>query len=82
MRSGAPDSLDLMVALNYASLAVELVHDGRTGRMVALCNGCYRAVDINVVTGGAKRVDVQALYDAESYRPNIQSVSGKPMFLY
>jgi ATP-dependent phosphofructokinase / diphosphate-dependent phosphofructokinase len=82
MRSGAPDSLDLMVALNYASLAVELVHKGRTGRMVALCNGCYRAVDINVVTGGAKRVDVQVLYDAESYRPNIQNLNGKPMFLY
>ena len=73
MRSGA---------LNYATLAVELVQEGRTGRMVALCNGCYRAVDIHVVTGGAKRVDVQALYDAESYRPNIQSVSDKPMFLY
>jgi 6-phosphofructokinase len=82
MRSGAPDSLDLMVALNYANLAVELVHEGQTGRMAALCNGCYRAVDINVVKGGAKRVDVQALYDAETYRPNIQGVSGKPMFLY
>lgn len=82
MRSGAPDSLDLMVAFNYASQAIDLIHEGKTGRMTALRNGCYAAVDVSVVTGGAKRVDVEALYDAENYRPNIQNVGGKPMFLY
>jgi 6-phosphofructokinase len=81
MRSGAPDSLDLMVAFNYANLAIDLIHEGKTGRMTALRNGCYTTVDISAVTGGAKRVDVAALYDAASYRPKIQSVSGKPMFL-
>jgi ATP-dependent phosphofructokinase / diphosphate-dependent phosphofructokinase len=35
------------------------------------------------VTGeGAKRVDVDALYDVESYRPKVRQVTGKPMFLY
>ena len=40
MRSGAPDSLDLMVAANYAQMAMSLVEQGRFGRMVALRAAC------------------------------------------
>lgn len=36
MRSGAPDALDLMVGVNYASLAVSLLTGGVSGRMVTL----------------------------------------------
>jgi 6-phosphofructokinase len=82
MRSGAPDSLDLMVAFNYANLAMELIRQGRTGRMVALCQGRYTALDLSELKGEAKRVDVENLYDAQAYRPDIRSVDGKPMFLY
>ena len=82
MRSGAPDSLDLMVAFNYANLTMELIRQGRTGRMVALCQGRYMALDLAELKGGAKRVDVANLYDTQTYRPNIHSVEGKPMFLY
>jgi 6-phosphofructokinase 1 len=35
-----------------------------------------------VTRQGVKRVDVEALYDAGSYRPKIRHVDGKPMFLY
>jgi 6-phosphofructokinase 1 len=31
MRSGAPDALDLMMAINYANLAVSLIKDGASG---------------------------------------------------
>ncbi|MGD9366183.1 MAG: 6-phosphofructokinase [Desulfobacteraceae bacterium] len=82
MRSGAPDALDLMVAFNYATLAVDLIHEGLTGQMTVLQNGCYRSVDISVAAGGAKRVDVEALYDPNNYRPDIKRISAKPMFLY
>ncbi len=82
MRSGSPDSLDLMVALNYASMAVEQIRQGARGRMVALQAGRYATVDLEAVSGGAKRVDVAALYDTEAYRPHIRQVGGKPMFLY
>jgi 6-phosphofructokinase 1 len=82
MRSGAPDSLDLMVALNYANLAIDLIQNGNTGRMVSLNKGCYADVDINVLTGGAKRIDVESYYDVSAYRPSIRTVSEKPMFLY
>lgn len=82
MRSGSPDSLDLMVAINFAVMAADLVIGREFGRMVALRNGNYVNVPIGVVRQGVKRVDVGALYDAEAYRPKIRHVDGKPMFLY
>jgi 6-phosphofructokinase len=82
MRSGQPDALDLMVATNYAVMAADLLLEGTQGRLVALRNGTYVNVPIEVVRQGVKRVDVDALYDADEYRPKIRHVDGKPMFLY
>ncbi len=82
MRSGAPDSLDRMVALSYANLATELISEGRSGRMVALRDGKYTHVPLSTVISGIKRVDVDELYDQENYRPKVAHTLGKPMFLY
>jgi ATP-dependent phosphofructokinase / diphosphate-dependent phosphofructokinase len=82
MRSGSPDSLDLMVAINYAVMAADLAIEGVHGRLVALRNGNYVNVPMSVLGQGVKRVDVDALYDRDGYRPKIQHVDGKPMFLY
>jgi ATP-dependent phosphofructokinase / diphosphate-dependent phosphofructokinase len=82
MRSGAPDSLDLMVATNYAVMAADAATDGRKGRMVALRSGTYTDVPISVTREGVKRVDIDALYDVANYRPKVHQVVGKPMFLY
>jgi 6-phosphofructokinase 1 len=82
MRSGSPDSLDLMVAINYAVMAADLVIEGTNGRLVALRNGNYANVPLEVTRQGVKRVDVDSLYDAGQYRPKIRHVDGKPMFLY
>jgi ATP-dependent phosphofructokinase / diphosphate-dependent phosphofructokinase len=82
MRSGAPDSLDRMVALSYANLATDLIFEGRSGRMVALRDGKYTHIPLSTVISGTKRVDVDELYDRENYRPKVASMLGKPMFLY
>ncbi|MGI9173961.1 MAG: 6-phosphofructokinase [Rhodothermales bacterium] len=82
MRSGAPDALDLMVGVNYANMAMDLLRDGESGRMVALRDGTYTHIPMSDVTSGIKRVDVDELYDAEAYRPKVRHVMGKPMFLY
>jgi 6-phosphofructokinase len=82
MRSGQPDSLDLMVAINYAVMAADLLLEGTHGRLVALRNGSYVNVPLGVVRQGVKRADVDALYDVDEYRPKIRHVDGKPMFLY
>jgi 6-phosphofructokinase 1 len=82
MRSGAPDSLDLMVAVNYAHMAIDLVLKKVSGRMVSLSQGIYTDVPMSTITAGQKRVDVRELYDPEQYRPKVRHVMGKPMFLY
>ena len=82
MRSGAPDSLDIMVASNYAVIAADLAMEGAHGRMVALRSGTYTHVPISVTSEGVKRVDVDELYDSDDYKPLLRHVLGKPMFLY
>jgi len=82
MRSGAPDSLDLMVAFNYANMAMDFIAEGMSGRMVALQGGKYTHIPISTIMHGQKRVDVVELYDTDQYRPKVRQVLGKPMFLY
>jgi 6-phosphofructokinase len=82
MRSGSPDSLDLMVANNYAVMAADLAGEGRSGRMVSLRGGTYTNVPISMIGEGVKRVDIGEMYDPQQYRPLIRHVGGKPMFLY
>jgi 6-phosphofructokinase 1 len=81
MRSGAPDSLDLMVAANYAQMAMSLVEQGRFGRMVALQRGLYTDINLSTISQGVKRVNVAELYDVDQYRPKVRHVFGMPMFL-
>ncbi|MCD6560938.1 MAG: 6-phosphofructokinase [Deltaproteobacteria bacterium] len=82
MRSGTPDSLDLMVAVNYANMAIDLFLKGVFGRLIALNRGIYTDISLSIIITGQKRVDVRELYDIEEYRPKVLHVTGKPMFLY
>jgi ATP-dependent phosphofructokinase / diphosphate-dependent phosphofructokinase len=81
MRSGAPDSLDRMVAMSYGHLAVQLIRRNETGKMVALHGGKYTTVPVDMVLAGKKRVDIASYYDIENYRPKIRDFMGIPMFL-
>jgi 6-phosphofructokinase 1 len=82
MRSGAPDSLDLMVAVTFANMAMDLVKRRNFGHMVALQDGLYTYVPADTPRQGSRNVDVNALYDVEEYRPKLRKARGKPMFLY
>jgi 6-phosphofructokinase 1 len=82
MRSGAPDSLDLMVGTCYGELALRLVREGVSNRMVALREGKYTHIPIGDISKGLKRVDTDKLYDVEQYKPTLRNVEGLPMFLY
>lgn len=81
MRSGAPDSLDRMVAMSFGNLALQLIRRNETGKMVSLHGGKYTTVPVEMVLAGTKRVDVPAYYDIEHYRPRIRDFMGVPMFL-
>lgn len=82
MRSGEPDALDRMVARGFAKLAVELAIKEEFGRLVAIREGKYTHLPLDILSKGSRRVDVEELYDSEQYRPRVSRLVGKPMFLY
>jgi len=47
-----------------------------------LRGGSYTDVPLTEVRAGARKVDVEELYDVEAYRPRIREIERKPMFLY
>jgi 6-phosphofructokinase 1 len=81
MRSGAPDSLDRMVAMAYGNMALQLIKRGEYGKLVGLQGGKYTAVPVETVLSGKKIVDVEAYYDKENYKPKVKDFLGVPMFL-
>jgi len=82
MRSGAPDSMDRMVARNFGALAVDLLRKGHWGNMVCLSEGRYDKVPLSYTVTGVKRVNVGKFYDTAEYRPKVEGVLGMPMFFY
>jgi 6-phosphofructokinase 1 len=82
MRSGAPDSLDLMVAVTFANMAMDLIKRRNYGHMVALQDGLYTYVPGDTPSQGSRKVDVNELYDIDQYQPKLRKARGKPMFLY
>jgi 6-phosphofructokinase len=82
MRSGIPDSLDLMVGINFANMAIVLLARREFGRLVALRDGKYTNIPLSHIATGKKQVDVDELYDTNEYRPKVHDVHNKPMFLY
>jgi 6-phosphofructokinase 1 len=81
LRSGYPDSLDVMVSMNFASVAIDLINQSRFGLMTSVRDGKYAFEPIDTFSKGIKRVDTDKYYDSQKYIPKIQSLSGEPLFL-
>ncbi|WP_029913252.1 6-phosphofructokinase [Pelobacter seleniigenes] len=81
VRGGDPDAIDSIVPMAFGNLALDLVLQGISGRLVSLRNGCYDNVPIDVVTGRKKIVDVHKYYNAERLRPRYESFSRQPLFI-
>lgn len=81
LRGGAPDFVDRMAAITFASMAVESVADGGSGRMMAIQKGCYVDTEIPASGSSARTVDVATMYDTERYRPSYGHKAGLPIFL-
>jgi 6-phosphofructokinase 1 len=81
MRAGAADSLDRMVSMSFGNLAMQLIQRDEYGKLTALRGGKYTTVPIEIVLTGKRRVDVEAYYDKENYKPKIKDFLGIPMFL-
>jgi 6-phosphofructokinase len=81
VRSGDPDALDSIVPMAYGNLALDLVLEGRSGRLVSVHDGRYDSVPIRVVTERKKVVDVAKYYHTERLRPLYKTFAGQPLFL-
>jgi len=81
LRSGEADSLDQMVAMTFANIAVDLIRDGGvTGRMIAIVDGKYAHVPIPE-PGNPRKVDVGSMYDLVRFRPQYHDRLGRPLLL-
>src|SRR5512134_2174641 len=81
LRSGEPDSIDAMVATTFANVAMDLVADGITGRMVAIQDGKYAHTDLPDPALGPRKVDVATMYNEVRFRPRYDGKLGDPMLL-
>ena len=81
VRCGDPDAADSIVPMAYGNIALDLVMDKRSGRMVCLRNGEYDDVPIEIVTSMKKVVDLDKYYDCERLHPFYKSFSHKPFFI-
>jgi ATP-dependent phosphofructokinase / diphosphate-dependent phosphofructokinase len=81
LRSGEPDSIDSMVATTFANVAMDLIEDGVTGRMVAIQDGKYAHTHLPNPADGPRKVDVPVMYNAERFRPRYDGKLGDPMLL-
>ncbi len=81
VRGGDPDAIDSIVPMAYGNLALDLILEGIHGRMVALRNGRYDNLPVEVITSTKKVVDVKTNYNTERYRPHYKSFSMKPLFI-
>ncbi|HMB93022.1 MAG TPA: ATP-dependent 6-phosphofructokinase [Rhodothermales bacterium] len=81
VRCGDPDALDSIVPMAFGNLALDLVLDNATGRLVSIRNGVYDSVPLDVVHGPHKVVDVQKYYNLERLRPSYKTFDRKPLFI-
>jgi 6-phosphofructokinase len=81
LRSGQPDALDQIVATTFANVAMDLLAEGRFGRMVALRDGKYAHTELPGPGAQARRVDVAGMYNTERFRPRYDGRLGSPLLL-
>jgi 6-phosphofructokinase 1 len=65
----------------YGNIALDLILEGKSGRMVCLRKGEYDDVPLEVVTSVKKIVDVDKYYDRSRLRPLYKSFSRKPFLI-
>lgn len=79
LRSGAPDAIDQIVSITFGNIAMDLIAEGISGRMIGVQKGCYMHVPLPETKLGARKVDLATLYNTERYRPNYKAKLGLPL---
>jgi 6-phosphofructokinase len=81
VRCGDPDAIDSIVPMAFGNLALDLILEGTSGRLVSLRGGKYDSVPIEAVSSTKKVVDVAKYYNTDRLRPYYKSFNYKPLFI-
>ena len=81
VRCGDPDALDSIVPMAFGNLALDLIAQGESGRLIGVRNGRYASLPIDVVTETKKSVDVEKFYNTDRLRPYYKTFAGLPLFI-
>lgn len=81
VRGGDPDAVDSIVPMVYGNLALDLILNKTTGRLVVLKDGLYSHVPMEEITSRKKVVDVEQFYDTAGLCPKYTNFNGKPLFI-
>ena len=81
VRCGDPDAIDSIVPMAFGNLALDLILEGISGRLVNLRNGRYDNVPVEVVTSRKKVVDVKKFYNLDRLRPLYKRFEATPLFI-
>ena len=81
VRSGHPDAIDSIVPVVYGNMALNLLMEGKSGRLVSLREGKYTDVDLKEVIASKKRVNIEKHYNTDRLRPDYKSFDNKPLFI-
>lgn len=81
VRCGAPDALDCVVPMAFGNLALDLILEGVSGRLVNIRNGVYGSISMEVINGPHKVVDVDKFYNSDRLRPSFKDLNNAPLFI-
>jgi 6-phosphofructokinase 1 len=81
VRCGEPDAIDSVAPMAFGNLALDLILEGTSGRLITLHNGCYDSVPMETIAGRKKVVDVGKHYNTERLRPNYETFLRQPLFI-
>ncbi len=81
VRCGDPDAIDSILPMAFGNLALNLIIDGKCGRLICLRNGRYDNVPLEVLDGPGKVVDVDKYYRTDRLRPKYKTFDSKPLFI-
>ena len=81
VRCGEPDAFDSIVPMAFGNIALDLILEKKSGRLISLRNGVYDNVPLDIIQGKKKLIDVEKYYDIDRMRPKYESFLKKSLFI-
>ena len=73
--------MDSIAPMAFGNLALNLILEGISGRLVVLRHGRYDDVSLDYIAGRKKLVDIEKFYNPDRLRPRYETFQGMPSFI-